>query len=66
MTLKSAESGIDIQYRMSKGEMTIGYVRKSDFEEWQFTEANPLVGVWGRQTELGIAQLGFITLDTEC
>jgi len=33
---------------------------------WNFDDANPLVGLYGRQTESAITQLGFITLDTAC
>merc|ERR1712066_20107 len=34
--------------------------------KWEFNDANPLVGLYGRQTATGITQLGFITLDTAC
>lgn len=34
--------------------------------EWTFDDENPLVGLYGRQNEDGITQLGFITLDTAC
>ena len=66
VTLKSTDSGVDIQYRANDGDFkkTIGWVRLIDFEDWDFSEANPLIGMWGRQTSLGIAQLSFITLDT--
>ena len=34
--------------------------------EWHFSNSNPLVGLYGRQTEQRIEELGFITLNTEC
>jgi len=34
--------------------------------EWEFKSENPLVGLYGRQSERGIEQIGFITLDTVC
>ena len=33
---------------------------------WSFSDDNPLVGIYGRQTDSGIIQLGFITLNTKC
>jgi hypothetical protein len=33
---------------------------------WEFDDENPLVGLYGRQNESGITQLGFITLNTAC
>ena len=37
-----------------------------DYSEWSFTAETPLVGLYGRQSETGIDQLGFITLDKAC
>lgn len=34
--------------------------------DWEFSEDQPLVGLYGRQSERGIEQIGFITLDTQC
>ena len=33
---------------------------------WHFTDSNPLVGLYGYQSEAGIEELGFITLNTSC
>ena len=34
--------------------------------EWHFTSSNPLIGLYGRASELRIEEVGFITLNTEC
>lgn len=34
--------------------------------EWEFDEKNPIIGLYGRQSETHITQLGTISLDTEC
>jgi len=67
-SLNSAESGVSIMYKIYDGVLKVEYGELNDnnMVEWKFTEENPLVGMYGRQTENGISQLGFITLDTAC
>merc|ERR1712113_4246 len=69
-TLAPGATAVSIKYRIVDGpnEMTTAY---GDLDQnnkiiWSFDDANPLVGLYGRQTEAGISQLGFITLDTAC
>lgn len=53
--------------RFYRGNLAKTYGKIQDqFTQWLFTEENPLVGIYGRQNENGIEQLGFITLDTVC
>jgi hypothetical protein len=59
---------LDIQYKIANGVLkeTYGQIEADNFETWKFTAENPLIGLYGRQTEAGISQLGFVTLDTAC
>ena len=68
VNLQSAEAGLDIQYKIANGVLkeTYGQIEADNFETWKFTAENPLIGLYGRQTEAGISQLGFVTLDTAC
>lgn len=70
-TLASAESGVSLVYKIRENGVdslkeTYGELDADNMTVWRFDDANPLVGLYGRQTEAGIAQLGFITLDTAC
>lgn len=67
-SLNSADSGVSIMYKVFDGVLkeTYGELNDNNLVEWRFTDENPLVGLYGRQTEAGISQLGFITLDTAC
>lgn len=42
------------------GRLVAGYT------QWDFTDDQQIVGVYGNHSERGIERLGFITLDTEC
>jgi hypothetical protein len=61
-------SGVSITYKHYSNELikTYGEIDSEGKTTWHFTDDQPLVGLYGRQTETGIAQLGFITLDTAC
>ena len=63
-------SGLDIIYRYHDGPSGIaksyGAIDEDKATVWIFDHANPVIGLYGRHTEAGIAQLGFITLDTAC
>jgi len=67
-SLNSADSGVSIMYKVFGGALkeTYGELNDNNMVEWRFTDENPLVGLYGRQTETGISQLGFVTLDTAC
>jgi len=69
-TLRNNESGLSMMYQIkdSPNEMKVEYgnVKLVRRTKWEFNDANPLVGLYGRQTATGITQLGFITLDTAC
>jgi len=69
-TLTPGASAVSIKYRIVDGpnELTTAYgeLDQNNKAVWSFDDANPLVGLYGRQTEAGISQLGFITLDTAC
>jgi hypothetical protein len=62
-----ANSGVNsIRFYRGNSKKTYGKI-DDDFTEWNFTEDKPLVGFYGRQSDRGIEQLGFITLDSsEC
>jgi len=64
---KSDSSGVNnIKYYRGSKVKSFGDSDADEYTEWQFNEDNELVGVYGRQSERGIEQLGFITLDTAC
>jgi len=67
-SLNSADSGVSIMYKVFGGALkeTYGELNDNNIVEWRFTDEAPLVGLYGRQTESGISQLGFVTLDTAC
>jgi len=67
-SLNSADSGMSILYKVFGGALkeTYGELNDNNMVEWRFTDEAPLVGLYGRQTETGISQLGFVTLDTAC
>ena len=65
-----ASSGRGITYRYHTGPdgiaETHGDVDEDESLVWKFEPSNPVIGLFGRQSEAGIEQLGFITLDTAC
>ena len=66
-TMNTQESSLSIKYKIFDADLLQEYGEVTDAKTtWAFTEENPLVGLYGRQTEAGIVQLGFITLDTAC
>merc|ERR1719336_1176455 len=66
-TMNTLESSLSIKYKIFVTDLLQTYGEVTDEKTtWSFTEENPLIGLYGRQTEAGITQLGFITLDTAC
>ena len=66
-TMNSRDSTVSLVYKHEGTDLKQKYGDQSDERTtWTFTEQNPLVGLYGRQTERGISQLGFITIDTAC
>ena len=67
-SLSPEESDLSIKYKVFSEVLSkvYGDIDKEDFVQWDFTEEKPLVGLYGRQSEAGIDQLGFITLNIEC
>jgi len=66
-TMNSLESSLSIKYKIFDTDLLQTYGEfTNEKTTWSFSEENPLIGLYGRQTEAGIAQLGFITLDTAC
>lgn len=66
-TMNPLESSLSIKYKIFDTDLLQTYGEfTSEKTTWSFSEENPLIGLYGRQTEYGIAQLGFITLDTAC
>lgn len=57
-----------IKYYLGDDELKYGDVPKLKWKntKWEFDDNMPLIGLYGRQTETGITQLGLITLDTVC
>ena len=54
-----------IRYYRGRRAKTYGSVKRA-YTETKFTEAKPLIGIYGSQNGSSIGQLGFITLNTEC
>ena len=66
-TINSRDSTVSLVYKHDGTDLKQKYGDQGDERTaWTFTQENPLVGLYGRQTEKGIAQLGFIVLDTAC
>ena len=66
-SMNAQESSLSIKYKIFDADLLQTYGEVTDDKTtWAFTEENPLVGLYGRQTDAGIVQLGFITLDTAC
>merc|ERR1719336_3633474 len=66
-TMNPLESSLSIKYKIFDADLLQEYGEVTEEKTtWSFAEENPLVGLYGRQTEAGITQLGFITLDTAC
>jgi hypothetical protein len=62
-----ADTGVNnIRYYRGNRSKYFGDKDQKDYVQWKFSEEDELVGVYGRQSERGIEQLGFITLDTAC
>ena len=62
----SEENGVDsIRYYRGDQMKTYGELG-DDYTEWQLQNDQPLVGVYGYQSERGIEKLGFITFDVQC
>lgn len=63
-----AKYGLAIIYKINGDVLKEQYGEKNWAwtTEWEFDDAHPLVGLYGRQNENGIEQLGFITLNTQC
>jgi len=68
VTLDEAKAGLSIAYRVDGDVLdeTYGKLDADDSTVWEFTDANPLVGLYGRASDIEIERLGFITLDTAC
>ena len=68
-SFREESSGLSVIY-IIRGDINkavrYGDVTPAKIVDWEFDDANPLVGLYGRQNESGITQLGFITLDTVC
>ena len=60
--------GITFRYRIGSERIveSHGDVDEDDSLVWKFEPSNPVIGLFGRHSEAGIEQLGFITLDTAC
>ena len=66
-SMNTQESSLSIKYKIFDTDLLQTYGEVADEKTtWAFTEENPLIGLYGRQTDAGIVQLGFITLDTAC
>ena len=65
-TISLNKSGIRYQKGRRDIRETRGELDSHSQTEWYFTEDKPLVGMYGRLSNLGLSQIGFITLDKEC
>lgn len=55
-----------IEYKIY-GQLNQKYgVIEDTYSDWHFTDQNPLIGLYGRESAHGIEELGFITLNAEC
>ena len=63
-TMNTGNSTVSLVYKHFDTDLKRTYGDQNDGKTvWNFTDENPLIGLYGRQTETGIAQLGFITLN---
>ena len=55
-----------IHYYKGGNKVEYGTLLENGFTEWVFSEEEPLIGLYGREQNSLISQLGVITYDTSC
>jgi len=55
-----------IQFDKGENKLTFGTVLDNGFTEWEFSDDNELLGLYGRMGNDHITQLGLITLNKDC